>query len=75
MELEHFKKLVSNRIAVNLEDVSDETILREADKRGLYLGVSYTDITELMVATVQEDWICVRKLVARLARDNLGRII
>lgn len=75
MDLDGIKKLVANRITVNIEDVSDDVILREVDRRGLHMGVAYKDIADLTKYVVLKDWDKVHALTRRLARDNMGVII
>lgn len=75
MNLEDIKQMARDIRGDDLEKFSDTAILREADKRGLHLGVSYCDLSQLTKHVVLQDWANVHKCVAKLARDNLGVII
>lgn len=75
MKVEYIKRLFPNGASPNLKELSDDAILKEVDDRGLHMGVSYADLTLLVHLTKNENWPQLRTLVARLARENLGRIV
>jgi hypothetical protein len=75
MDVGDIKNFWRRQLYVQLENVSDDALLREIDVRGLNPGVSYTDLTKLTEATVQEDWEQVYLMVRKLSLYHLGRII
>lgn len=68
-------KLLPTMIMVTIEDLSDEAIIKEADERGLCLGVTHDDISDLADCVSCNDWTTAQKIIKSLVRIHQGRII
>ena len=62
-------------IIVTIEDLSHEAIIKEADERGLCLGIILDDLKDLADCVMCNDWSTARKIIKELVRIHQGKLI